>query len=168
MGMGNTNPVAEFNIEVDPEAAAIVFNAGIKELIMVPLEVSHTVLVTDQVLEGIRELKSEFANLIVSLLTFYRDTYRSYFKMPDPPLHDPCAVAYIVDPSLFEVTKCRVDIETASPLSAGQTVCDMLNIKNYSEQQKNCYVASKIDYPTTGLCNRCGSVDTALSTRRGP
>lgn len=57
MGMGNTNPVAEFNIEVDPEAAAIVFNAEIRELVMVPLEVSHTVLVTEDILQEFRRLE---------------------------------------------------------------------------------------------------------------
>lgn len=137
---------------------------------MVPLEVSHTVLVTEAVLDKIRNLnvrhanvgeccqvtspppslskfglQSEFGKMVVSLLSFFRDTYKSYFGMPDPPLHDPCALAYIIDSSLFDVTRCRVDIETVSPYSAGQTVCDLANIKSYREDQKNCLVATKID-----------------------
>ncbi len=46
IGLGNITPQAEFNIYIDPEAAKIVFNSGLK-LILIPLEVTHTVLVTD-------------------------------------------------------------------------------------------------------------------------
>ena len=42
IGMGNWSPAAEFNILVDPEAAKIVMNCGIK-VTMIPLEVTHTV-----------------------------------------------------------------------------------------------------------------------------
>lgn len=48
IGMGNWSPAAQFNILVDPEAAHIVFTSGIK-VVMIPLEVTHTVLIDNEV-----------------------------------------------------------------------------------------------------------------------
>lgn len=55
--------------------------------------------------------------------------------MNDPPLHDPCAVAFIIDESIFEYKLMRVDIETSSHLSYGQTVCDIYGM---SKKKKKC------------------------------
>ena len=44
------------------------------------------------------------------------------FGFEAPPLHDPCAVAYVIAPELFEARHLRVDVELSSPLCAGQTV----------------------------------------------
>lgn len=89
--MGNTGPVAEFNLQLDPEAASVVFGSGV-ELAMVPLEVTHTALVTQPVLDRIGD-GTEFRRLVKELLLFFRDSYKSHFDFDDPPLHDPCAVA---------------------------------------------------------------------------
>ncbi|KAK3249807.1 hypothetical protein CYMTET_40783, partial [Cymbomonas tetramitiformis] len=66
------------------------------------------------------------------------------FKFENPPLHDPCAVALVVAPSLFETTPLRVDVEMKSELSAGQTVCD---IWRNSGNPPNVYVATRMDVP---------------------
>lgn len=75
-----------------------------------------------------------FLSLMLDMLTFFADTYLEVFKFKDPPLHDPCAVAYVIAPHLFKVERLRVDVETASELSAGQTVCD---IWHQSSREKN-------------------------------
>lgn len=62
--------------------------------------------------------------------------------MPDPPLHDPCAVAFVIDPSAFEYRLMRVDIEMASPHSYGQTICDMYDM---SKKKKNVHVCLKMN-----------------------
>eukprot|EP01006_Ploeotia_vitrea_P006261 TRINITY_DN12658_c0_g1_i1.p1 TRINITY_DN12658_c0_g1~~TRINITY_DN12658_c0_g1_i1.p1 ORF type:complete len:328 (-),score=196.24 TRINITY_DN12658_c0_g1_i1:29-889(-) len=143
MGMGNTGPAAEFNIQVDPEAAHVVFNSHL-HVVMVPLEVTHTNLVTPAVLDRIRELDSEFADMVVTLLTFFADSYRDYFGFDSPPLHDPCTIAYVIDPTLFHLQFMRVDVELASPLSIGQTVCDVHGVRQHS-LPKNVHVATKMN-----------------------
>ncbi len=62
--------------------------------------------------------------------------------MPEPPLHDPCAVAFVINPELFEYRLMRVDVECASPLSYGQTVCDVFSM---SKKPKNVHVCTKMN-----------------------
>jgi len=141
LGIGNRGAVAEFNILCDPEAAAIVLGSGIK-LVMIPLEVTHTALITPAVLAKITSMGSTFGTMITQLLTFFKGTYKRVFDMDDPPLHDPCAVAWVVCPDIFETTLMRVDVECGSPLSRGQTVCD---VWGYSSSTKNVHVAKHMD-----------------------
>lgn len=141
MGIGNTGPVAEFNIQVDPEAAHYVFENNIP-IYMVPLEVTHSALVTPKIIESISSLATNLSFILVELLLFFQSTYQSLFFMEHPPLHDPCAVAFIVDPSLFEHRLMRVDVEVHSQLSYGQTVCDFYNM---STKRKNVYVCMKMN-----------------------
>ncbi|GAB4819914.1 hypothetical protein N2152v2_006960 [Parachlorella kessleri] len=142
MGVGNTGPVVEFNIQTDPEAAKVVFESGAR-LTMVPLEVTHTAVVTTSILQRIRTHRpSPFLTLMVTLLMFFADTYKAVFRFNDPPLHDPCAVAYVVAPKIFQVEHLRVDVETGSTLSAGQTVTD---IWHQSGRPKNVHVCMAMD-----------------------
>lgn len=143
IGVGNRGPVSEFNILCDPEAASIVFQCGLP-VVMVPLEVTHTALATPMVLSDIATkcANSRFSTCMVELLTFFKDTYLRVFKFESPPVHDPCAVAWLLDPSKFEAELMRVDVECASTLGAGQTVCD---VWHDSDQPKNVTVVQKMD-----------------------
>ncbi|KAL3155597.1 hypothetical protein ABBQ38_010852 [Trebouxia sp. C0009 RCD-2024] len=144
MGIGNTGPVMEFNIQTDPEAAKIVFECG-APVVMLPVELTHTALVTPDILNRISaELadNTPFLQLIKQLLLYFADSYRTVFKFDHPPLHDPCAVAYVIAPELFKVELMRVDVETLSELSAGQTVCD---VWHQSSKPKNVGVAQRMD-----------------------
>lgn len=150
VGLGNTAPAAEFNIEVDPEAARIVFDSGVS-VVMVPLEVTHTALVTPEVLSRIRAIgahdgapaPSVFAAFVCELLTYFRDSYATVFGFPSPPLHDPCAVLYVLHPELFTSAVMRVDIECESKLCAGRTVCDVYG--RNSGAVKNARVCLRMD-----------------------
>ena len=142
IGVGNTSPAAEFNIECDPESARIVFNSGVK-LVMVPLEVTHTALVDPDVLNRISAMNSNFSKLIVELLLFFQQSYKEVFRFEYPPLHDPCAVAYVIDPSLFDAELMRVDIDCESPYCAGRTVCDIFHMR--PAETRNCIVAKSMN-----------------------
>ncbi|KAI8063214.1 Inosine/uridine-preferring nucleoside hydrolase domain-containing protein [Gongronella butleri] len=144
---GNRSPVAEFNLLSDPEAAQIVLTSGIDNIVMVPLDVTHTALVNDKVLDLLAKatdvINPRFHRLVRDLLLFFKSGYESAFGFKNgPPLHDPLAVAYLVMRSGFEERYLRVDVDHVSPLCAGQTVVD---VWNDSKLPKNCWVTTKVD-----------------------
>jgi inosine-uridine nucleoside N-ribohydrolase len=124
IGLGNMTPGAEWNIEVDPEAAKLVFDSSSRlayRLLMVPLEVTHTILVTPDILKQLSAGQPPANRLFTGLLTFFRDSYLELFEMPDPPLHDPAAIAVLLAESLFQMRHVHVGIETTG-LCVGRTV----------------------------------------------
>ena len=124
IGLGNVTSAAEFNIHFDAEAAAIVFNCG-RPITMAPLEVTHMALATDSVIDSLRSSQKSVAMLAANLLVYFADTYRKVFGFPSPPLHDPCAVAAVIDPSIMSTQMAHVEIETTGDWTYGRTVCDI-------------------------------------------
>jgi inosine-uridine nucleoside N-ribohydrolase len=110
IGVGNWTPAAEFNIFVDPGAAHLVFSAGCP-VTMIGLEVTHQVLATPAIRARVRALGSHVAFLVDELLGFFAETYERVFGFPSPPLHDPCAVAYVMDPTLIATQPVHVEVE---------------------------------------------------------
>lgn len=124
IGLGNTTPSAEFNIHADPEAADEVFRAGIP-ITLVPLEVTHQALATEAVLERIAALDTPVARMSVALMRYFAETYLRVFGFEAPAVHDPCAVAAVVEPATVPTRRMNVAIDTESSLSLGRTVCDV-------------------------------------------
>jgi len=124
IGLGNTTPSAEFNIHFDPEAAEEVFRAGIP-ITLVPLEVTHLALATESVLARIAALDTPVARMSVALMRFFAQTYLRVFGFEAPAVHDPCAVAAVIDPAIVPARRMNVAIDTESSLSLGRTVCDV-------------------------------------------
>ncbi|MER7345002.1 nucleoside hydrolase [Streptomyces aurantiacus] len=120
---GNWSPVAEFNIKIDPEAAHIVFNAG-WPVTMVGLDLTHQALATPEVVERIAKVGTAPAVFVNELLDFFGAMYLQNQGFEAPPVHDPCAVAYVIDPSVMTVRKAPVDIELTGTLTLGMTVAD--------------------------------------------
>jgi purine nucleosidase len=137
---GNTTPAAEFNIYTDPEAAAIVFNAG-WPLTMVGLDLTHQALATPAVLERITGLGTPIARIAVELLEFFRETYRRNAGFDAPPVHDPCAVARVIDPSVVQSVDAFVAIETRGEFTSGMTVTDFSGRLG----PPNVHVATRLD-----------------------
>ncbi|MFE6890947.1 nucleoside hydrolase [Streptomyces sp. NPDC057694] len=139
---GNWSPVAEFNIVIDPEAAHIVFNEK-WPLTMVGLDLTHQALATPAVEEKIRAVGTKPAAFVLELLDFFREAYRENQGFEHPPVHDPCAVAYVIDPSVMTVRKAPVDIELRGALTLGMTVTDLR-----SPAPADCHtqVAVKLDH----------------------
>jgi purine nucleosidase/pyrimidine-specific ribonucleoside hydrolase len=120
---GNTTPYAEFNIYVDPEAAAIVFGSGVP-VTMIGLNVTHQALVTPETVARLNGL-GPLGRICGDLMTFFAATYREVFGFEAPPLHDPVAVARVIDPSLVTCVEAFVGIETTGTLTRGATVVDL-------------------------------------------
>lgn len=124
IGLGNWTPSAEFNIVVDPEAADAVLRSGVP-VTLVPLEVTHLALATDPVVDRIARLGSPVAEASVALLRYFADTYREVFGFPAPAVHDPCAVAAILEPDVVPTRHLNVAVDLGSELSLGRTVVDV-------------------------------------------
>jgi inosine-uridine nucleoside N-ribohydrolase len=124
IGLGNWTPAAEFNIFADPDAADIVLRSGVP-ITMTPLEVTHRALATDAVIERIAAFDTPVARMSVALLRYFAETYERVFGFAAPAVHDPCAVAAIIDPSVVTTQLMNVAVELESELTAGRTVCDV-------------------------------------------
>ena len=123
IGLGNITPAAEFNIYVDPHAAKVVFEAGVP-LVMLGFDVTHQVLVTPSRLGAIRDLGTPLSRTVVELIEFYGIYDRTGQGRVGAPLHDPCVIAYLLDPALFGGRACHVAIETQGEHTLGRTVVD--------------------------------------------
>lgn len=143
IGLGNVTPSSEFNIWADPEAAAIVFGCGCP-ITMVPLEVTHQALATAEIVGRLRAAQRPVATLAADLLVFFASTYKSVFGFEAPPVHDPCAVANVIDPTLIKGHMAYVEIETISDLTAGRTVCDLYGTMKRKPQVR---VGYELDVP---------------------
>jgi purine nucleosidase len=120
---GNSSPVAEFNIFVDPHAAQIVLKSG-AEIVMFPLDVTHQVLTAQRYMERVRAIPGPVGRVTYEMLDFYRRYDEAKYGTDGGPLHDPCVIAWLLKPELFEGKLVNVEVETASTLTIGQTVVD--------------------------------------------
>ncbi len=121
--IGNVTPAAEFNIHVDPHAAAIVLDSGVP-LTMIPLDLTHRVLTTPPRLAALHALPNRCGPAAAALLARFEAARTSRFGARGLALHDPCVIAYLLRPDLFEGREVNVAVETASPLTRGTTVVD--------------------------------------------
>ncbi|WP_309620859.1 nucleoside hydrolase [Salinibacterium sp.] len=121
--VGNWSATSEFNIVIDPEAAHIVFNEP-WPLTMVGLDLTHEALATPSIVAAIAAVGTAPARFVGELLAFFGETYREQQGFEHPPVHDPCAVAFVIDPTVMEVTRVPLDIELTGTLTLGMTVAD--------------------------------------------
>ena len=120
---GNITPSAEFNIYVDPEAADIVFRAGVPLTVM-PLDVTHKALTTRPRVDAFRAMGTEVGRMTAEWTDFFERFDKEKYGSEDAPLHDPCVIAYLIKPELFTGRHINVEIETTSELTMGATVAD--------------------------------------------
>ena len=120
---GNVTPAAEFNIYVDPQAADIVFRAGVRLTVM-PLDVTHKALTTRPRIEAFRALPGRVGPAVASWTDFFERFDMEKYGSEGAPLHDPCTIAYLLQPDLFRGRHIHVAIETTSELTMGMTVAD--------------------------------------------
>lgn len=121
--VGNITPTAEFNIYVDPEAAKIVFGAGIP-LVVLPLDVTHKTLVTKERNDAFRALPGKVGIAVAEMTDFFERFDKEKYGSTGAPLHDPTVIGYLLNPDLFQGREINVEIETGSDLTLGMTVAD--------------------------------------------
>lgn len=135
-GRGNFTPTAEFNIAIDPEAAAQVFRSGL-DIVMCGLDVTQQAVLTPEYLATLPTL-NKTGKMLHALFSHYRSgSMSSGLRM-----HDLCAIAWLVRPALFTLKPCFVAVETQGTYTAGTTVVD---IEGRLEQPANAQVALDLD-----------------------
>jgi purine nucleosidase len=120
---GNVTPAAEFNIYVDPEAAARVLKCG-ASITMVPLDCTHQARTTHSRLERLRSIGSPVAEAFYHLLKFNKLFDERKYGWEGGPLHDATVIAYLLEPEIFAGRKVNVEVECSSSLTLGATVVD--------------------------------------------
>lgn len=124
---GNVTPSAEFNIWADPDAAAVVFGSGCR-VVAFGLDATHQVRATEDRIAAVEAIDSGAARATASMLRFSQRVEREIVGWPTfdwgAPLHDPCPIAWLIRPELFEARPCRVEVETASDLTRGHTAVE--------------------------------------------
>jgi purine nucleosidase len=138
---GNVTPSAEFNIYVDPEAAAIVFACG-APIVMMPLDVTHKVLTTRTRVDRIKAIDNHAARAMTEMLLFFERFDEEKYGTDGGPLHDPTTIAWLLKPELFQGRQCNVEIETTSDLTRGATVVDWWGV---TDRPKNALVMRDVD-----------------------
>jgi purine nucleosidase len=139
--VGNITPTAEFNIYVDPEAADIVFKSGVN-LVVMPLDVTHKALTNRERVEAFRALGTEPGRMVAEWTDFFERFDMQKYGSEGAPLHDPCVIAYLIDPGLFTGRHINVEIETSSALTLGMTVADWWGV---TDRKANALFIGDVD-----------------------
>jgi inosine-uridine nucleoside N-ribohydrolase len=120
---GNVTPAAEFNIWVDPEAAARVFASGL-DVTMIGLDVTHRALLTPAHAATLREA-GRIGAFVADLHAFYARFHADIYGWDGAPVHDALAVAHVIRGDLVRTERRNVEIDCASELCRGRTVVDL-------------------------------------------
>jgi len=120
---GNITASAEFNVWADPDAAAEVL-ASDCEVVMFGLDATHQVRATDARIAAIEAIDSDSARWAAAMMRFSQAVERKIVGWDAPPVHDPCTVAWLMRPELFELRPCDIQVETRSELTRGHTAVE--------------------------------------------
>ncbi|MBM7043808.1 MULTISPECIES: nucleoside hydrolase [Rhizobium] len=129
-GSGNTTPSAEFNVYVDPHAAHIVACSGV-QLTMFGLDVTRSVIATPERLVRLETFDNDVARTVVRMMTAY--------AQGDPCLHDPCVIAWMIDPGLFSGVDALLEVDCAAGPNYGRTVASVSS-RHLAGRQANCKI----------------------------
>ena len=142
LAMGNVSPLAEANVHCDPHAAALVFGAG-WPLTMAGLDVTQSVQMGSAYFARLAESGDPFGAFVARIAPFYQAFHRDWYSYVDGAVdtHDPSAIAYLIDPTLFEGQHWSVVVPVDGP-AAGATIADRRG-KFYTTPKTHCLM--KVD-----------------------
>jgi inosine-uridine nucleoside N-ribohydrolase len=139
---GNVTPAAEFNAWSDPEALAILLNSG-RTVVFAPLELTAQALVTPAVIARWRNLGG--GNCLAAACDIQATVPPSRrLGGAGAPLHDPCAVAWLIRPELFTARACSVQIDLGPGAGRGRTLIDRWDRTGH---ELNALVLETLDAP---------------------
>ncbi len=134
---GNVSPFAEANIFNDPHAAADVFGAQ-WHVTMVGLDVTQATQMDDAYFKGLSASGDPFGEFVGRIVPFYQRFHREWYGYERGAVdtHDPSAVAYIIDPTLFRGVHYSLMVPTEGP-AEGMTIADRRG-KFYTTPKVHC------------------------------
>lgn len=137
---GNTTPLAEFNVYVDPHAAHIVYHSGLP-ITLVPLDVTYQCILTQADVDRLLAIDSPITRFVADSTRFYMEFHDEYQDIQGCVINDPLALALTFAPELVETTPLHVTVDTHSPLSLGKTMADFYHMWS---KPPNMQVALKV------------------------
>jgi purine nucleosidase len=117
---GNVSPVAEANIAGDPQAADSVFTSGMP-ITIVGLDVTQETILDRDYFDHLKSAAGAAGKLIYDISRCYLDFHERINGSFECPVHDSSAVAYLLQPGLFETRDAVVRVVTEG-ISLGQTI----------------------------------------------
>ena len=139
--VGNITPTAEFNIFVDPEAASLIFKSNV-DLVTIPLDVTHKALTTPARIKKFYKMNTKCGQFVAEMTAFFERFDKEKYGTEGAPLHDPCVIAYLLEPDIFSGKQINVEIETNSELTLGMTVADWWGV---TEKKANTLFIGDVD-----------------------
>jgi purine nucleosidase len=137
---GNTTPLAEYNVYVDPHAAYMVYHAGIP-FTLVPLDVTYQCVLTEAHVARLLESDSPITRFIADSTRFYMGFHDEFQKIQGCVINDPLALALVYAPDLVECDELYVDVDIYSGVSLGNTFADFYRMTG---QPSNMRVALEV------------------------
>src|SRR5262249_53350216 len=117
---GNTTPVAEVNISVDPHPPPLVLDLGVP-ITIAPLDVTEQCVLRPQRLEE----GSGLLPFVTDITGHYMRYQEEHDGLAGSYMHDPLAIAVTIDPTLVETRAAAVRVETVGEYTTGMTVADL-------------------------------------------
>lgn len=140
---GNCSPVAEYNFWVDPDAAKIFFSADIKNVTLVPLDVTFKTVFTPAMREMIHQFNTELGDYVNNITRFYVDFHWNQERTLGCVINDPLVVAYVMNKDLCKYEKAFVDVEVGG-IAIGQSVCDF-ELREDSGKKNPVNICTSVD-----------------------
>ena len=158
---GNQTASAEFNVWLDPEAAARVFASGL-DITMVGLDVTNRTVLTPEHADVLRG-RGRIGAAVAAMLDFYGGYYGKVYEHGGCPVHDALAVAHVVRPGLVRTLDRHVEVDVSQGLCRGRTVVDMR--RRVVLPEPNAHVAVDVDVPafTALVLDRLGQLPTGAT-----
>ncbi len=134
---GNTTPLAEFNVSVDPHASHIVYHCG-APITLVPLDVTYQCILTHADVARLQRIDSPITQFIADSTRFYMEFHDEYQQIDGCVINDPLALALTFAPELCDYETHYVDVDIQGGVSMGKTYADFYKM---TKQPPNMQVA---------------------------